>query len=317
MSGDDELRFDERVAVVTGAGNGLGRAHAMLLAARGASVVVNDLGGSVTGDGADQGPAERTAEEIRLLGFDAVADTHSVATEEGGRAIVATALDTYGRVDVVVNNAGIIRDAPFEAMTPDMVDPLLDVHLGGAFNVTRSAWSVMRRQGYGRIVNTTSASGLIGNAGQANYGAAKAALFGLTRILALEGAEHGIQANAIAPTAATRMLVGAMHSDAENADALEAMRAFMPRIDPSLVSPVVAFLSHESCPVTGEAFSVGGGQVSRYFLGRTAGFCKTDLSIEDVRDHLDEIRDETGYSVPAILMDETTLLFEAVNAQTS
>jgi NAD(P)-dependent dehydrogenase (short-subunit alcohol dehydrogenase family) len=313
---DEQLRFDGRVAIVTGAGGGLGRAHAMLLAARGAKVVVNDLGGSVTGDGADHMPAESTAAEIRQMGLEAVADTHSVSTPEGGEAIVATALDTYGRVDVVVNNAGIIRDAPFDDMTPEQVEPVLDVHLRGAFHVTRPAWSAMRHQGYGRIVNTSSASGLIGNAGQTNYGSAKAALFGLTRILALEGAAHGITANAVAPNAATRMLDGAMHDDTADAAALEAFRAFMPRLDPALVSPVVAFLAHESCPLTGEVFSVGGGQVSRYFLGRTAGFCKADLSIEDVRDHLDEIRDESGYTVPSSPADEMELLFQSVGQQT-
>jgi NAD(P)-dependent dehydrogenase (short-subunit alcohol dehydrogenase family) len=312
-----DLRFDGRVAIVTGAGGGLGRAHAQLLASRGAKVVVNDLGGSVTGDGADRGPAETTAEDLRQMGFEAVADTHTVSTPEGGQAIVATALETFGRVDVLVNNAGIIRDAPFDDMTPDLVDPLLDVHLRGAFHVTRPAWSAMRRQGYGRIVNTTSASGLIGNAGQSNYGAAKAGIFGLTRILALEGAAHGIQANAIAPTATTRMLLGAMHEDeAVDPAALDAMRAFMPRLDPARVSPVVAFLAHESCPVTGEAFSVGGGNVSRYFLGRTAGFSAADLSVEDVRDHLDEILDESGYTVPATPADEMALLFESVMRQT-
>jgi NAD(P)-dependent dehydrogenase (short-subunit alcohol dehydrogenase family) len=313
-----DLRFDGRVAIVTGAGNGLGKAHAMLLASRGAKVVVNDLGGSVTGDGADAGPAEATANEIRELGFEAVADQNSVATPEGGQAIVTTALEAYGRVDVLVNNAGIIRDAPFDDMTPELLDPVLDVHLRGAFHVTRPAWAAMRERGYGRIVTTTSASGLIGNAGQTNYGAAKAGLFGLTRILALEGAAHGIKANAIAPTATTRMLLGAIHEDADSdSEALEAVRAFMPKLEASRVSPLVAFLAHESCPVSGEAFSAGGGHVSRYFLGRTAGFGKADLSIEDVRDHLDEILDESGYTVPADPADEMELLFRSIAGQTS
>ncbi|MDQ1420617.1 MAG: hypothetical protein QOJ52_2579, partial [Acidimicrobiaceae bacterium] len=166
-----DLGFQDRVAVITGAGGGLGRQHALLLASRGAQVVVNDLGGSVRGEGGSAGPAEAAAQEINDLGGVAVPDTNSVATPEGGAAIIQTALDAFGRVDIVINNAGILRDKAFHNMTPDLIDPVLDVHLRGAFNVTRPAWIKMREQSYGRVLNTASNAGILGNFGQANYGA--------------------------------------------------------------------------------------------------------------------------------------------------
>lgn len=305
--GTTDLAFDGRVAIVTGAGGGLGREHALLLASRGAQVVVNDIGGSMAGRGTDDGPAVAVVQEIRDQGGHAVADTHSVATPEGGRDVVRTALDAYGRVDIVVNNAGILRDQPFEEMTPDQLGPVIDVHLKGAFHVTRPAWSVMREQGYGRIVNTVSAAGLLGSVRKSNYAAAKAGLVGLTRVLALEGAAHGIRVNAVAPIAATRMLAGSM-ADAQSAGpdgrtidpaALEMMDAITGMLDPALVSPVVAFLAHEECPVSGEVYTAGAGQVAKFFTGRTQGYYKPTLSVEDVREHLDRIRDERGYFTPA------------------
>jgi NAD(P)-dependent dehydrogenase (short-subunit alcohol dehydrogenase family) len=292
-----DLRFDGKVAIVTGAGTGLGRCHAILLAARGARVVVNDIGGSVTGHGLDSGPAAAVAREIRDLGGDAVADTHNVATPEGGEAVVRTALDAYGRVDILVNNAGILRDAPFEDTTDELLDPVLDVHVKAVFHVTRPAWQVMRDQGYGRVVNTTSAAGLLGSPHKANYAAAKAGVAGLTRVLALEGAEHNIKVNAIAPIAATRMLAYSLADAGDAATTL--MNGLADRLDPALVSPVAAFLAHEDCPVTGEIYTVGAGQVARFFTGRTAGYFHPALSIEDVRDHLTEIRDEARYTIPA------------------
>ena len=200
-----DLGFDGKVAIVTGAGGGLGRQHALLLASRGARVVVNDLGGSVRGDGSDKGPAETVVGEITDLGGEAVADGSSVATPEGGEALVNTAIDAFGRVDIVINNAGILRDKTFHNMTPDLLEPVIDVHLKGAFYVTRPAWIKMREQGYGRVVNTSSNSGILGNFGQSNYGAAKMGLVGLTRVLAAEGAKYNIKVNAIAPLARTRM----------------------------------------------------------------------------------------------------------------
>ena len=316
-----ELRFDGRVAIVTGAGGGLGRRHALLLAARGAKVVVNDIGGSVTGDGTDAGPAAAVVTEIRELGGEAIADTSSVATAEGGAALVHAALNTYGRVDILVNNAGILRDTPFHALTPDLLDPVLDVHLRGAFHVTGPAWHAMREQGYGRVVNTTSAAGILGTAGKSNYGAAKAGLVGLTRVLAQEGAQHGIKVNAVAPIAATRMLTHSMGETGGAADrqlapaAREMMNAITGKLDPALVSPVVAFLAHEDCPVTGETYTAGAGQVARFFTGRTRGYHHSALSAEDVRDHLREIRDETGYTIPADPGEEIAQLLRAIAAR--
>jgi NAD(P)-dependent dehydrogenase (short-subunit alcohol dehydrogenase family) len=320
-----DLGFDSRVAVVTGAGGGLGREYALLLASRGARVVVNDTGGSTAGEGADEGPAESVAREIRDLGGEATADTHSVATPEGGKAVVRTALDAYGTVDIVVNNAGILRDAPFHEMTADLLDPVLDVHLKGAFYVTTPAWNVMREQGYGRVINTISAAGVLGTANKSNYGAAKTGLIGLTRVLAAEGAAHGIKTNAVAPIALTRMLTQSLTRTgaqgkvpeaepdrAEQAMTVERMRSFVDRLDPALVAPVVAYLAHEDCPVSGEMYTVGAGHVARFFVGRTDGYFNPALSMEDVRDHFGEIRDETGYTVPKDPGEETGRLFRTV-----
>jgi NAD(P)-dependent dehydrogenase (short-subunit alcohol dehydrogenase family) len=315
-----DLRFDGKVAIVTGAGGGLGKAYALLLASRGARVVVNDVGGSVSGEDPDSGPAEAVAREIRDQGGDGIADTHSVATPEGGQAIVQTALDAYGRVDIVVNNAGILRDKAFPEMTPDLLGPVIDVHLKGAFFVTRPAWVVMREQGYGRVVNTSSTAGLLGTEEKSNYGAAKTGLIGFTRVLAMEGAKYGIKVNAITPTAYTRML--AQHLDPDQADpqadpasaALreEMIKSLVGRLDPALVASVVAFLAHEDCPVSGEIYTAGGGQVSRFFIGRTTGYYNSALSAEDVRDHFAEIRDETGYTVPADPGEEIAQMLRAV-----
>jgi NAD(P)-dependent dehydrogenase (short-subunit alcohol dehydrogenase family) len=203
-------------------------------------------------------------------------------------------------------------------MTADRFEPLLDVHLKGAFFVTRPAWKVMRERGYGRIVNTTSAAGILGNARMSNYGSAKTGLIGFTRVLAAEGVELGIKVNAIAPIANTRMLEQSMASVAElaDADALamaeEVMQPFFDKIDPALVAPVVAFLAHDSCPVTGEFYTVGAGQVSRFFIGRTRGYHNSALTMEDMAANLDAIRDETGYTVPAGPGDEMAELFAAI-----
>ena len=292
----NELGYDGRVAVVTGAGGGLGRQHALLLAGRGARVVVNDVGGSIRGEGGDEGPAARTAAEIEELGGVAVPDTSSVATPEGGEAVVRTALEAFGRIDIVVNNAGILRDKAFHNLTPELLEPVLRVHLEGAFWVTRPAWAHMREQGYGRVVFTTSSSGILGNFGQSNYGAAKTGLVGLTRVLSIEGAGHGIRVNAIAPLARTRMT-----------EAL--LGGFADRLDPALVSPVVAWLCHEECAVSGEVFAVGGGRVSRLFTGLTPGYFDPHLTVESVRDNFEAITAEEGYTTPRSLTDEIAELF--------
>jgi NAD(P)-dependent dehydrogenase (short-subunit alcohol dehydrogenase family) len=295
-----DLGYDGKVAIITGAGGGLGRQHALLLASRGARVVVNDLGGSVSGEGSDKGPAEAVAKEIRDLGGEAVSDASSVSTPEGGEQIVQTAIDAYGRVDIVINNAGILRDKTFHNMTPDLLNPVIDVHLKGAFYVTRPAWVKMREQGYGRVVNTSSGSGVLGNFGQTNYGAAKMGLVGFTRVLANEGAKYNIKVNAIAPIARTRMTEELMGAAAE-------------KLDPELVSPIVAWLVHEDCPVTGEVYTVGGGRVARFFIGMTTGYYNPKLTLEDVRDHFAEIRDESGYTVPANPGEEMQLLFKMIS----
>ncbi|MDG5483060.1 SDR family NAD(P)-dependent oxidoreductase [Mycolicibacterium gadium] len=317
------LRFDGQVAVVSGAGGGLGREYALLLASRGAHVVVNDIGGSVTGDGSDRAAADAVADEIRAMGAEAVADHHSVTSPDGGQAIIDAAVGAWGRVDILINNAGIVRDAPFEDVTPERLDPLLDVHLRGAFNLTRPAWKVMRAQGYGRILNTCSAAGLLGAERMSNYGAAKTGLVGLTRVLAAEGADTDIKVNAIAPIAFTRMLqhsidnaFAAPHQDDAAAQAIldELADQYLKRLDPALVAPVAAFLTHRECPVSGEIYTVGAGHVARFFIGRTKGFYRRELSVEDVRDHLDEIRDETGYTVPGGPADEMAELFATIIA---
>ena len=292
-----DIGFDGKVAIITGAGGGLGRSHALELARRGARVVVNDLGGSVDGTGSSQSPAALVVDEIKALGGDAVASTDSVASPEGGAAIVQTAIDTFGRIDIVVNNAGILRDKAFHNLDADLLRPVLEVHLAGAFFVTRAAWIKMREQNYGRVVNTSSNSGLLGNFGQSNYGAAKMGLVGLTRVLAIEGAKHNIKVNAIAPVAFTRMTEGLMGD-------------LGPKLKPELVTPIVAWLCHEDCPVTGEVYSAGGGVVSRFFVGLTQGYVNPDLTVEDVRDHFDQIRDETGYVVPAHNGEELRKIFK-------
>jgi NAD(P)-dependent dehydrogenase (short-subunit alcohol dehydrogenase family) len=280
----DELSFDGRVAIVTGAGNGIGRLHALELARRGARVVVNDLGGAMDGTGSSATPAEAVVAEIEAAGGEAVANADSVATPEGGERIVRTAVERFGKVDIVVNNAGILRDAAFKNTTPDLVDPVLDVHLKGAFNVTRPAWLVMLDQGYGRIVNTSSGSGLFGNFGQSNYGAAKMGLIGLTRVLAIEGGRKGIHVNAIAPIAKTRMTEEIM---GEGGDAYA----------PELVTPVVVYLAHESCDRNGHFYSVGAGRVSRVFIGSTAGIEDPKLTPESVAAAIDEIDAPTDWQL--------------------
>ena len=299
-----ELRFDGRVAVITGAGGGLGRSHALMLASRGAHVVVNDIGGSLDGQGASSSPGESVVAEITASGGSAIANRDSVATAAGGQAIVDAAMDAFGRIDILVNNAGILRDQAFHKMDQDAIDAVVDVHLKGALHVTRPAFAIMREQGYGRIISTTSASGLFGNFGQANYGAAKAGLAGLTRVLALEGAGRGIKANAIAPIAATRM----------TQDMLGDLLAL---VTPESVSAVVSYLAHEDCEVTGNFYSVAGGRVARIFVAETHGTVLPGATPEAVRDSLVTIDDTTGYIVPESLSDAISIINEALSRATS
>jgi NAD(P)-dependent dehydrogenase (short-subunit alcohol dehydrogenase family) len=296
-----DIGFDGKVAIITGAGGGLGRHHALEMARRGARIVVNDLGGSVSGEGGDKGPADHVVEEIVALGGEAVADGNSVATAAGGEAIVQTALDAFGTVDIVVNNAGILRDKTFHNMTPELVEPVIDVHLKGAFYVTIPAWKIMREKGYGRVVNTSSNSGILGNFGQANYGAAKMGLVGLTRVLAAEGRKYNIGVNAIAPVAKTRMTE-------------DLLGPFGDALDPALVTPLVTYLASDACEVTGEVYSAAGGIISRFFVGLTPGYFNPALTVEDVATHWDEIRDTDGFIIPDGPQDELKKIFETLSA---
>ncbi len=297
-----DLGYDGKVAIITGAGGGLGKSHALELARRGARIVVNDLGGSVDGSGSDKGAAQLVVDEIEAAGGEAVADTNSVATPEGGAAVVKSAVDAFGTVDIVINNAGILRDKTFHNMTPELLEPVIGVHLLGAFYVTQPAWLIMREKGYGRVVNTSSNSGILGNFGQSNYGAAKMGLVGFTRVLANEGARFNIKVNAIAPVAKTRMTE-------------ELLGTFGEKLQPEEITPTVAYLAHEDCPVTGEVYSVAGGVVARFFIGLTPGWYANGHSVEDVRDNFDQVRDETDYIVPDGPNDELKKLLKILSAE--
>ncbi|HEX2315796.1 MAG TPA: SDR family oxidoreductase, partial [Thermomonospora sp.] len=294
-----ELRFDGRVAVVTGAGHGLGRQHALELAARGARVVVNDLGGDRTGAGASSGPAQEVVDEITKNGGEAVASPDNVATEEGAQAIVQAALDAFGKVDVVINNAGILRDKSFKNMTADEWDAVMAVHLRGSFLVTSAAWAHLREQGYGRIVNTSSPAGLFGNFGQANYSTAKMGLVGFTRTLAHEGAKYGIRANAIAPVAWTRMTEDLLPAD------------FAGALGVDRVTPLVAYLAHESNEASGEVYTVGGGRIARIIVAEGEGWVKKDgFTVEDVAANWEQINAEDPFTIPRNVGEQMTPLIQ-------
>jgi NAD(P)-dependent dehydrogenase (short-subunit alcohol dehydrogenase family) len=279
------LRFDGRTAIVTGAGGNpsLGRAHALLLGARGANVVVNDIGRDPETPGySGTASAAAVAEEIRALGGKAVADAHSVATEEGAAALVQTARDAFGGVDILINNAGMSIAAPFDEMTSRDFRRHIDINLLGPIWTCRAAWRHMRAKGYGRIVNTTSGA-LAGFTWLAAYGASKGGLLSLTRSLAAEGASLGIKANAVNPGAFTRMVA------AQQAPTSPMYRHASENLPAELVSPVVAFLAHEKCPVTGECIESVGGEVRRIYLAQTAGFADRHLTPETVAARWDEV----------------------------
>ena len=290
------IDFQDRVALVTGAGRGLGAHHARLLASRGAAVVVNDPGVATDGTEGEQRPAEEVVAEITEAGGAARADYGSVSNPDEAETMVQKAVDEFGRIDIVINNAGILRDKAFHNLEWDDLHAVLDVHLRGAFYVTRPAVRHMREQGYGRVVVTSSNSGLLGNFGQSNYAAAKMGLIGLMNVLALEGAKYDIKVNAVAPVARTRMTEDILGPVAE-------------KLEPGLVSPVVAYLCSEACSVTGEIYSAAGGTVSRMFVGLTNGWFKHpesegELTPEDVESNLAAIRDEEGHIIPASNQDE-------------
>jgi NAD(P)-dependent dehydrogenase (short-subunit alcohol dehydrogenase family) len=291
--------FDGRVAVITGAGRGIGRAYAHLLAEREASVVVNDLGGTKEGDGIDPEPARSVATEIVEAGGKAIPETSDVSTVEGGQALIDTALDAYGRIDIVVNNAGNIRWAGLPEADAENLQSHLAVHVGGSFNTVRAAWPHMVAQEYGRIVMTTS-TGMFGLVDNLGYATAKAAVIGMARSLKVAGAAQGIKINLIAPCADTRM---ASHPS----DGLRTVRHPAPQqMEPEQVAPMVAFLAHEACDVSGEIYLAGGGRFARIFIAATQGYLRPQSgppTIEDIADNWATINDETGYYVPANLMD--------------
>ncbi|MEX0801693.1 MAG: SDR family oxidoreductase [Dehalococcoidia bacterium] len=277
-----EVRFDGRVAIVTGAGGGLGRSHALLLASRGAKVVVNDLGGARDGTGGGSAMADQVVQEIKDAGGEAAPNYDGVDTLKGGESIVQSALDAFGKVDIVINNAGILRDRAFHNQTEEDWEKVLAVHLKGAFCVTQPAFRVMRQNGYGRIVFTTSAAGLYGNFGQSNYGTAKMALVGLMNTLKIEGQKYNIRANTLAPLAASRLTEDifppAMHE----------------KLSPQYVSPVVAYLCSEECEESGGVFTAAGGYFGRAAVVESKGVFFDDASKvtpEDIRDNIAKIRD--------------------------
>ncbi len=283
----EAVRFENQVVIVTGAGGGLGRAHAQLFARHGAKVVVNDLGGSTHGEGANASAADRVVEEIRAAGGTAVANHDSVTD---GEKIVQCALDTFGRIDVVVNNAGILRDKTFHKMDDADWDLVYKVHVEGAFKVTRAAWPHLREQGYGRVIFTASTSGIYGNFGQSNYGMAKLGLYGLTRTLAIEGRKNNILVNAIAPTGGTRMTEGLIPPQV------------FEQLKPELVSPLVVYLGSAACAETSGLFEVGGGWIGKTRWERSLGVGfdpRAGFSPDDVAASWQQICDFEGAVHPA------------------
>ncbi|MYM61923.1 SDR family NAD(P)-dependent oxidoreductase [Pseudomaricurvus sp. HS19] len=272
-----ELRFDNRVAVITGAGRGLGRTYALLLASKGARVVVNDPGGSLDGDGVDASPAQAVVEEIRAAGGEAIASLESVATPAGGRAIIDAALQHYGGIDILIHNAGNVRPGPLKSMSCDDFETVLDVHLRGAFHVVRPAFPLMCEAGYGRIVLTSSIGGLYGNHDVLNYAVAKSGMIGLNNVAAIEGEPEGVKCNIIVPGAVTRM--------AEGID----ISAYPP-MGPELVAPVVGWLAHERCSINGEMLVSIAGRVAKAYVAESEGVYRGDWDINQVDEQMASIR---------------------------
>jgi NAD(P)-dependent dehydrogenase (short-subunit alcohol dehydrogenase family) len=293
-----DLRFDGRGVVVTGAGRGVGRCHALLLAAKGARVVVADYGAGIDGSGSSSAPAEGVVREIKERGGEAVACHASVAEESGAKSIIGTAIEAFGRLDAVINNAGIHDPGPFEDLSVEQFRTMIDVHYFGTLFVTRAAWPHFVKAGYGRVVNTVSEAMLGGIPELTSYGAAKGAVFGLTRNLATEGLAHGIRVNAIAPRAYTRM--SASHS-AQLSEVLSMPKEVMDQINasmpPEMCAPAVVFLAHESCPLNGEVLQIGMGAVARIAVVYSQGLFKSPLTAEDIAQNLDAIMDVSNARV--------------------
>lgn len=273
----DKLRFDGRVAVITGAGRGLGRSYALLLASRGCKVVVNDNGSAARGDEIVASPADQVVAEIIAADGEAVACADSVATPEGAAAIIQSAIDAWGRIDILIHNAGNVRYGSIADLSIDDFNAVTDVHFKGGFYLAKAAMPHMIAAGYGRVVLTTSCSGLYGSKTTVNYGMSKAGLMGLNNVIALEGGEHGILSNTIAPAAVTRM-----------ADGLDT--SSYPPLEPELVAPMVGWLVHESCTVSGEHYVAGGGRMARAWTVESKGLWQADWSPEDIAANIETIR---------------------------
>ena len=295
-----DVSFENRVVIVTGAGNGLGKAYALELGKRGAKVVVNDLGGAVDGSGSGNSPADDVVNEIIENGGEAVANYDSVATKDGGESIVQTAVDSFGTVDAVINNAGILRDKSFANMTEEEFSLIIEVHLKGTYYVTQPAFKIMKENNYGRIVNVASPSGLFGNFGQTNYGAAKMGIVGLTNVLAIEGAKYNIKVNVIAPTAYTRMTEALLPEDVGKLFSAE------------LVTPMVTYLASEACEPTHEIFGVAAGRFARIGIITHEGYVNTQAAAEDIASNIEEIRTITDGSYPLSNEDELLLIQKAI-----
>ena len=294
------INFENRTVIVTGAGNGLGKAYALELGSRGAKVVVNDLGGSVDGSGSASSPADDVVNEIIKNGGEAIANYDSVATKEGGESIVQSALDNFGTVDAVINNAGILRDKSFANMSEDELSLILDVHLKGTFFVSQPAFKVMKENNYGRIVNVASPSGLFGNFGQSNYGAAKMGIVGLTNVLSIEGAKYNIKVNVIAPTAYTRMTEALLPEDVGKLFSAE------------LVTPMVVYLASEACEPTHEIFGVAAGRFARIGIITHNGYVNTSATAEDISENIEEIRTIKDGTYPLSNEDELMIIQKAI-----
>ena len=294
------VNFENKAVIVTGAGNGLGKAYALELCSRGAKVIVNDLGCSVDGSGAASSPADDVVNEIIQNGGEAVANYDAVATKDGGESIVQSALDNFGTVDAVINNAGILRDKSFANMSEEELTLILDVHLKGTFFVSQPAFKVMKENNYGRIVNVASPSGLFGNFGQSNYGAAKMGIVGLTNVLAIEGAKYNIKVNVIAPTAYTRMTEALLPEDVGKLFSAE------------LVTPMVVYLASESCEPSHEIFGVAAGRFARIGIITHNGYVNTNASAEDIANNIEEIRTIKDGTYPMSNEDELLIIQKAI-----
>ena len=295
------IEFNRDVVVITGAGNGLGREYALLLASLGARVVVNDIGGSIHGEGSDDSTAAAVVREITDAGGSAIADTHDGASVDGAQALIQTALDSFGQIDAVIANAGILRDKSFHKMSDEDFWKVVDVHLRGTVNVFKTVYPHMREQAYGRLVSTTSASALFGNFGQTNYAAAKLGIVGLARVIALEGKKHNILSNVIAPAARTRLTQDLPEENAAKAN-------------PKLIAPLAAYMCHRSTTMTGEVISAGMGRFGRVRIGVTAGIYCSDPTPEWVAESMPEILADDEMIFPAAAFEEVKLMLAAAGA---